>query len=104
MLRSLKPWSANLKKRQVKAPKVYIRDSGLLHHFLGVTTRTELERHPKIGASWEGFIIENLIQALGVDERHCYFWGRTRGRRSTSSCNADRGCEASRSSARAHPP
>ena len=79
MLRSLKPWSANLKKRQVKAPKVYIRDSGLLHHFLGVTTRTELERHPKIGASWEGFIIENLIQALGVDERHCYFWGTHSG-------------------------
>ena len=79
MLRSLKPWSANLKKRQVKAPKIYIRDSGLLHHFLGVTTRAELDRHPKIGASWEGFIIENLIQALGVDARQCYFWGAHSG-------------------------
>ena len=79
MLRSLKPWSANLQKRQVKAPKIYIRDSGLLHHFLGVTTRAELDRHPKIGASWEGFMIENLIQALGVDARRCYFWGTHSG-------------------------
>ena len=79
MLRSLKPWSANLKKRQVKAPKVYIRDSGLLHRLLGLTTRAELERHPKIGASWEGFIIENLIRALGVDDRQCYFWATHSG-------------------------
>ena len=79
MVRSLKPWSANLKKRQVKSPKIYIRDSGLLHHFLGLTTRPELDRHPKIGASWEGFIIENLIQALGADARQCYFWATHSG-------------------------
>ena len=81
MLRSLKPWSTNLKKRQVKAPKIYIRDSGLLHHFLDLTTRADLERHPKMGASWEGFVIENVIQALGVDGRQCYFWAHTLGRR-----------------------
>lgn len=74
MVRCLKPWHANLRKRQVKSPKIYFRDSGLLHCFLGVSTREELERHPKVGASWEGFIIENLIQALGVEERQCYFW------------------------------
>ena len=79
MLRSLKPWSANLKKRQVKSPKIYIRDSGLLHHFLGLTTRAELERPPKIGASWEGFIIENLIQGLGLDARQCHYWATHSG-------------------------
>ena len=79
MLRSLKPWSANLKKRQVKSPKIYIRDSGLLHHFLGLSTRAELERHPKIGASWEGFSIENLVQALGLDARQCYYWATHSG-------------------------
>ena len=74
MVRSLKPWSANLGKRQVRSPKVYIRDSGLLHRLLDVATREQLERHPKIGASWEGFIIENAIQALGAEDRQCYFW------------------------------
>ncbi len=79
MLRSLKPWSANLKKRQVKSPKIYIRDSGLLHHFLGLNTRAELERHPKIGASWEGFILENLVQALGLEPRQCHYWATHSG-------------------------
>ena len=74
MARSLKPWSANLKKRQVKSPKIYIRDSGLLHNLLGIASFRELERHPKVGASWEGFVIENLIRALGVDDRQCFFW------------------------------
>lgn len=79
MLRSLQPWRANLKKRQVKAPKIYVRDSGLLHRLLGVATRTDLERHPKVGASWEGFMVEHLIQALGVDERQCHFWAAHAG-------------------------
>ena len=74
MVRVLKPLNANLAKRQVKAPKVYIRDSGLLHHLLQVETLPQLERHPKIGASWEGFIIENIIQALAADSRECHFW------------------------------
>ena len=79
MVRSLKPWNANLKKRQVKAPKIYIRDSGLLHRLLNITTFAELERHPKIGASWEGFIIENLIHVLGADDRQCHFWATHTG-------------------------
>ncbi len=79
MVRNLQPWSANLRKRQVKSPKVYIRDCGLLHRFLGVKTAAALERHPKVGASWEGFIIENLISALGADDRQCYFWATHSG-------------------------
>ena len=79
MVRALKPWSANLGKRQVKAPKVYIRDSGLLHRLLDIGTRDELERHPKVGASWEGFVIENLIRTIGADERQCYFWATHSG-------------------------
>ena len=79
MVRSLKPWSANLGKRQVKSPKIYLRDSGLLHSFLHVTTHLELERHPKVGASWEGFMLENLIRILAVDDRQCYFWGTHAG-------------------------
>ena len=79
MVRALKPWSANLGKRQVKAPKVYIRDSGLLHRLLDIGTRDELERHPKVGASWEGFVIESLIRTVGADERQCYFWATHSG-------------------------
>ncbi len=74
MVRVLKPWQANLKKRQVKAPKVYFRDSGILHHFLDVQRHEELERHPKVGASWEGFVVENLLLLLGAPERNCFFW------------------------------
>ncbi|MBX3131248.1 MAG: DUF4143 domain-containing protein [Polyangiaceae bacterium] len=55
VLRQLPPWHENLSKRQVKAPKVYVADPGLLHTLLGIETREDLERHPKIGASWEGF-------------------------------------------------
>ena len=79
LVRVLKPWSTNLGKRQIKAPKVYVRDSGLLHRLLEVGTRIELERHPKVGASWEGFVIENIIRALGVDERQCFFWATHSG-------------------------
>jgi len=79
MVRSLKPWSANLAKRQVKSPKVYVRDSGLLHRLLDIDTSEQLERHPKLGASWEGFIIEQIIQALAADERRCYFWAAHTG-------------------------
>ncbi len=79
MVRSLKPWSANLGKRQVKSPKVYVRDSGLLHRLLDVASQEALERHPKVGASWEGFVIENAIRALGAEDRQCYFWAAHAG-------------------------
>jgi predicted AAA+ superfamily ATPase len=74
LVRQLQPWHENISKRQVKAPKLYVSDTGLLHTLLGVRTRTELERHPKIGASWEGFAIDAVIRHLGVDRRDCYFW------------------------------
>ena len=79
MVRSLKPWSANLKKRQIKTPKIYLRDSGLLHRLLDIRTRRDLERHPKIGASWEGFVIECILRVLRVRTTSCYFWGTHAG-------------------------
>ena len=79
MVRNLRPWSANLKKRQVKTPKIYIRDSGLLHRLLDIRTSRELARHPKIGASWEGFVIECVMRALRVPPTSCYFWGTHAG-------------------------
>lgn len=79
MLRVLRPWAENLAKRQVKSPKVYVRDSGLLHTLLDIDNRGQLERHPKVGASWEGFIIEALIQRLGARSDQCYFWATHTG-------------------------
>jgi len=79
MVRSLRPWSANISRRQVKSPKVFIRDAGILHHLLDVDSPQTLGRHPKIGASWEGFIIESIIRALDVDDRQCYFWAAHSG-------------------------
>ena len=77
MVRQLQPWHANLAKRQIKSPKVYIRDSGLLHQLLGIRMGSDLERHPKVGASWEGFVIESLLTALRPDAAH--FWGTHQG-------------------------
>lgn len=74
MLRLLKPWHANISKRQVKAPKAYIRDSGLLHTLLDIRRKDELERHPKVGASWEGFCIEAVTYQLRAEPDECYFW------------------------------
>ena len=77
MVRVLPPWFENLKKRQVKAPKVYICDSGLLHSLLQVSTLASLQGHPKIGASWEGFAIEHIIHAFRT--RDAYFWATHAG-------------------------
>ncbi len=77
MIRQLQPWHANLKKRQVKAPKIYIRDSGLLHHLLGIDTQKSLLSHPKLGASWEGFAIEQILATEPYDE--AYFWATHQG-------------------------
>ncbi len=79
MVRCLQPWHANIKKRQVKSPKVYIRDSGIAHSLLRIKTFEELICHPKVGATWEGFVIENLIQILDLDDRDCYFWSTHSG-------------------------
>ena len=71
-VRQLQPWHANLLKRQVKSPKIYIRDSGLLHALLGIRTESELLTHPLLGASWEGYIIEQVLQVADTDD--AYFW------------------------------
>jgi predicted AAA+ superfamily ATPase len=77
MVRQLPPWFENLGKRQVKAPKVYLRDSGVLHALLGLSAFADLEGHPKIGASWEGFVIEHVLRRTG--ERDAYFWATPSG-------------------------
>lgn len=76
MVRQLQPWHANLIKRQVKAPKMYIRDSGLLHQLLGIRTAKELLTHPKVGASWD-FVIEQVLAGEAHDE--AYFWATHQG-------------------------
>ena len=76
-VRQLPPWFENLGKRQVKAPKVYIRDSGLLHALLGIGSRRDLELHPKVGASWEGYAVEEILKALRPDE--AYYWATHQG-------------------------
>jgi len=79
VVRVLLPWSENLGKRQLRSPKVYVADSGMLHALLGIRERRDLERHPKLGASWEGFALEAVVRRLGVDRRECYFWGTHAG-------------------------
>lgn len=72
MVRVLPPWFENLKKRQVKAPKVYVRDTGLLHTLLDVVREPDLAGHPKVGASFEGFAVEQLLTAF--ETGNAYFW------------------------------
>jgi uncharacterized protein len=74
MVRQLPAWHENLGKRQVKAPKTYVRDSGLLHALLGLGTQRELESHPKVGASWEGFALEAVVSRVGALPEECFFW------------------------------
>jgi uncharacterized protein len=73
LIRQLRPWSANLGKRLVKSPKVYVRDSGLLHSLLGINSMEELLGHPAAGESWEGFVIEALIAAAPEGARPYYY-------------------------------
>lgn len=75
VVRQVQPWFANVRKRQVKAPKVYIRDSGLLHRLLALETSADLESHPKLGASWEGFLLDQVATRLGLDDDQLHFWG-----------------------------
>ncbi|MDE0268175.1 MAG: ATP-binding protein [Acidimicrobiaceae bacterium] len=65
VVRQLPPWHADISKRQVRSPRLYVRDSGLLHRLLGINTMHDLQRHPKFGASWEGMIIEQLLARYG---------------------------------------
>ena len=77
MVRQLQPWHENLKKRQVKSPKVYVRDSGVLHALLALERRDSVLQHPKLGASWEGFALEQIIAAS--ESRDIYFWSTHSG-------------------------
>lgn len=77
MVRQLPPWFENLKKRQVKAPKIYIRDSGVCHALLGLESMDALQAHPKLGASWEGFALEQILSVTG--DTKAYFWGTYSG-------------------------
>ena len=77
MVRQLQPWHENLGKRQVKAPKIYFRDTGLLHALMGVTTLPELLAHPRCGASWEGFALEQVLRVAKPDA--AYFWATHQG-------------------------
>lgn len=77
VLRQLQPWFANISKRQVKSPKVYVRDSGLLHALLALDTPDAHESHPKYGASWEGFAVEQVLSAVGSQQ--AFFWGTHAG-------------------------
>jgi predicted AAA+ superfamily ATPase len=74
VVRQLQPWHENISKRQVKAPKVYLADTGVLHTLLNMKTLRELEGHPKVGASWEGFVLEEILRHLGARREECFFW------------------------------
>ena len=80
VVRQLQPWFLNIAKRQVKAPKIYIRDTGLLHALLGVNDERSLLSHPRVGASWEGFVIEQILCSLGQPQ--AWFWGHIAAERS----------------------
>ena len=77
MVRQIQPWHVNIKKRQVKAPKAYIRDTGILHALLGLKNESEILVHPRCGASWEGYVIEQVIRSVEPDD--VYFWSTHNG-------------------------
>ena len=79
VVRQLHPWYENVGKRQVRSPKVYIGDSGILHALLGLTTREEVVSHPKVGASWEGFVVQQIIHLLAARPEQCFHWSTYSG-------------------------
>lgn len=79
VLRQLQPWFENISKRQYRAPKVYVRDSGLLHALLGIGKMDDLAAHPKLGASWEGFAIEQVLALAGAGSGEAFYWGTHAG-------------------------
>lgn len=79
MVRTLRPWFENLSKRQVKAPKIYLTDTGILHTLLGIDDQLALERHPKVGASWEGFALAQVVGHLGARPEESFFWATHHG-------------------------
>lgn len=79
VIRQLLPWHENIGKRQVKSPKAYVGDSGLLHALLNLPTPSDLLGHPKVGASWEGFVLEQIIRHLHLQREECFFWATHSG-------------------------
>ena len=79
VVRQLPPWHANVAKRQVRSPKVYVGDSGILHALLGLTTREALVSHPKVGASWEGFVVRQITRLLAARPDQCFHWSTHSG-------------------------
>ena len=79
VVRQLQPWFENISKRQVRSPKVYIADSGILHALLGLTGRTDVTSHPKVGASWEGFVVQQIVQLLRAPSQQCFHWSTHTG-------------------------
>ena len=79
VVRQLQPWFENISKRQVRSPKVYIADSGILHALLGLTSRTDVVSHPKVGASWEGFVIQQIAHLMGAAPDRCFHWSTHAG-------------------------
>lgn len=79
VVRQLQPWHENLSKRQVKTPKIYLADTGILHSLLGISSHSDLEGHPKIGASWEWFVLREIIRILEAEPEECYFWATHSG-------------------------
>ncbi len=82
MIRQLQPWHANIKKRQVKTPKIYVRDTSILHSLLGLKTELDILRHPRCGASWVGYVIEEVMRSVEPDD--IYFWATHNGARDRS--------------------
>ena len=79
VVRQLQPWRANIARRQVRSPKIYVGDSGILHALLGLTDREEVVSHPKVGASWEGFVIQQIIHLLAAHPEQCFHWSTHSG-------------------------
>jgi uncharacterized protein len=79
MVRLLQPWFENINKRQVKTPKIYIRDSGILHALLGINDNRELQENPRLGALWEGFALEEIIKQYQAQPEECFFWSTIAG-------------------------
>lgn len=79
MVGLLQPWHENISKRQVKSPKLYLRDAGLLHALLDIDSFTHLQTHPSLGASWEGFVVSQLMSVLKVGYRDAFFWATQQG-------------------------
>ena len=77
--RALRPFHANIKKRQVKSPKIYVVDTGILHSLLGLASQRDLEGHPKVGASWEGFLLDQVCSLLDVPSDRAFFWSTHAG-------------------------